>query len=445
MSAATSPAPGPDPADVPPGPDPSDASPADAPPADAPTSTAPGPSDAPPADLMRLLDRVAELSAAAPLPEPPFEHPPGEPAADWRRRVATVRAQHDAHARTRRGAVDEAARELFGTDVAGLLFGGAATPSERAEPSPVVPYGDPAGLIRTEFELPVPSDATLLRLAPGLARARARASDMPSPPRRLPVRITAPASPRAAIVRLHGGAFWMGGGTTPSVVDRVLIDALAVGCQAAVIDVDYRLAPEDPFPAAVLDVLHVLDLLRRDGLGLGIDSGIDPGPGRARGLGTDVGIDPSRIAVVGTSSGANVATVATMLEVAAEAPPLAALGLIVPSGDATTAPPPVRDHPEAWRGRQRLLRGYLGPQVAPTSPRVSPALLDTIPGMPPTFAAVARFDEIAVGGEAICRAIRSAGGEAEARVYPMTHTTATPEVEAAVIRDMVEFVAARLG
>lgn len=424
MSAATSPAPGPDPADAPQSvPQSADQTSALPTPAQASDPTSPSatagaadPVSALPDDLGRLLARTAEIMGAASLAEPPFEHPPGEPAADWRRRVAAARAAHDAHARARRAAVDTASRELFGVDVATVLFG--------ADQGGGEPLGDRASLSRTRTELPAASDASLLRLAPGLARPRARVSDVPAPPRRLGVTITAPPAPRAAIVRLHGGAFWMGGGETPAVVDGAFIDALALGCSAAVIDVDYRLAPEDPFPAAVLDVLHAVDVVRSDALGLGID--------------------PDRVAMVGTSSGANIATVAAMFQAAAGAPPLAGLALVVPSADATSAPSAVRDDPASWRSRQRLVSGYLGGRIDPSSPHVSPGLLSAIEGMPPTFAAVASFDEIAVGGEAMCRAIRAGDGEAEAREYPMTHTTATPAVEARVIRDVVAFLAARL-
>ncbi|WP_395639004.1 alpha/beta hydrolase fold domain-containing protein [Pseudolysinimonas sp.] len=360
-----------------------------------------------PADLARLLERVAGDLDGPEQAEPPFEHPAGEPPADWMRRVATVRAQHDAFAQRRRGVLAAAARELFGTDAAGLL-------------------GDPGPLSREDVELPVASDGVLLRLAPGLERPMPRSWQTPAPARPLPVRVTSPESPRAAIVRLHGGAFWMGGGVTRTVIDRVLVDLLASRCNAMVLDVDYRLAPEHPYPAAVLDTLHALDRVRADVA--------------AR------GIDPSRIALVGTSSGANVATTAAMLDAArGDVVPLAALALVVPSVDATSAAPALRDDPVAWEKRRRLVRGYLGTQVDPSDPRVSPALRAQLPGMPPTFAAIAEFDEVAVGGEALCRAIRAGGGVAESRVYPMTHTTATPAVEASVMRDLADFLRPLLG
>lgn len=360
-----------------------------------------------PPDLAALLARVAEELDGSSLPEPPFEHPPGEPPADWMRRVAAAREQHDAFAQARRGVLTRAARELFGSDVSMLL-------------------GDPGPLRHESAELPVASDGVLMQLAPGLHRPMPRSWQTPAPARPVPVRVTTPPAPAAAIVRLHGGAFWMGGGETPAVIDQDLVDALASRCNALVVDVDYRLAPENPYPAAVLDTLHALDRVRADAAARGIDI--------------------ARIALVGTSSGANVVTTAAMLDAArTDVVPIAALGLIVPSVDATTPSAPLRDDPVAWEKRQRLLRGYLGPQVDPADPRISPALRPELTGMPPTFAVVAEFDEIAVGGEALCAAIQAGGGVAQARVYPMTHTTATPEVEAAFIGDLADFLAARLA
>lgn len=359
-----------------------------------------------PPELTALLEAVHSRLDDAEPPEPPFEQPRGEPRAEWARRVAAARAAHDARARERRTAVDRAARELFGTDLAGLL-----------------PSAD--GLTRHAAELPPISDAALLRGVPSLHGAPAASIPAPVAPRPVPVHVTTPPAPRAAIVRLHGGAFWMGGGRTPGIIDRVLLDSLASACSAIVVDVDYRLAPEHPFPAAILDAVHALERVRAH-----VDR---------------LGIDPGRVALVGTSSGANIAAIAAIAEAeGTRRAPLAALGLVVPSVDATTAPPVVRDDPEAWRKRRRLLRGYLG-DVAPADPRVSPALRDELPGLPPTLAAIAEFDEVAVGGEALCRAIRRGGGDAEARVYAMTHTTATPDVEAAVVRDLAAFLSARLA
>jgi acetyl esterase len=360
-----------------------------------------------PDDLGRLIDRITAELGVVDLPEPPFEHPPGEPTADWMRRVAAVRAQHDEHARSRRAVLDRLARELFGFDAAGLL-------------------GDPGALTRRAAVLPVVSDRVLLRLAPGHPTPVPQPWQVLDHARAVPVQLTVPEQPRAAIIRLHGGAFWMGGGSTPAVIDRVLIDALASRCDAVVVDVDYRLAPEHPYPAAVLDALHALDQVRVNA--------------------DRLGVDPARIALVGTSSGANVATTAAMLDAArSDVVPIAALALVVPSVDATSAPASLRDDAVAWQKRQRMLRGYLGSGVQPSDRRISPALQTELPGMPPTFAVVAEFDEVAVGGEALCRAIRMGGGDAEARVYPMTHTTATPAVEAAYVEDLITFLAARLG
>jgi len=66
--------------------------------------------------------------------------------------------------------------------------------------------------------------------------------------RRVPVRVHAPTStiPRGVFLDIHGGGFYMGSAAASDVRNRELVDALDV----AVVSVDYRLAPEHPWPAA---------------------------------------------------------------------------------------------------------------------------------------------------------------------------------------------------
>lgn len=362
-----------------------------------------------PADLERLIATLRTRTGPSALPPIPYQRDAGEPEDHWRRRLHRARAAHDAHAIARRDAVDAVARDLFGADVSGLL----PEPGPLARWAITVPI-DPA----RELEDLVPEAAGVLPRGPGI-----RVSE---PVDRLRVQITAPLRARGGIVRLHGGGYWMGGGETAQRIDRPLIDHLAGRLGAVVFDLDYRLAPEYPFPAAVLDTLIMID--------------------RARERADEYGIDPDRIALVGTSSGAHTAVLASRLD-ALRRPghPLAALALVAPSVDASNAPPALRGDPEAWELRQRQLRGYLGSELPATDPWVSPALEPALEGMPPTFAAIAEFDEIALGGEALVHGIAEGGGTARARRYPMTHTVAAPGVEAEMIEDLADFLGERIG
>lgn len=150
---------------------------------------------------------------------------------------------------------------------------------------------------------------------------------------------------------------------------------------------------------------------------------------------------PERIALLGTSSGANTAAIAARVDaLRAPSSPLRALALVLPSMLLSDGPASLRDDPQAWQMRLNQLRGYLGDDLDPADPWISPATASAIRGVPPTFMAIATHDEVAIGGELLADAIRAGGGSVEERSYPMTHVTAPPRVEAAVIQDTTNFL-----
>lgn len=360
--------------------------------------------------LHELIEAVRADSPAVPAVQPPPEPAPGQPIAAWLAEVADARAAADARALEHRTRVDALSRSLFGTTAAELV----ATPGDELHRATVV--------------LDVPNDDALDGIP---LRSRSTALDAPSATSHpLRIVVTAPQAPTSAIIRLHGGAFWMGGGTTGDVIDKLLIDALATRLNAAVLNVDYRLAPEHPFPASICDTLQVLDAVRSGAI-------FETTPWQT--------IDPRKVAIVGTSSGANVATAAARADALRNGtPPLAALGLLVPSVLISDAPDDLRSDEAAWAVRQRQLRGYLGEQLRVESPWVSLANGPIPAGMPATFAAIAAHDEIAIGGQQLCGAINEAGSPARAVEYTMTHTIAPPEVEAAMIEDLISFLSEHL-
>ena len=349
---------------------------------------------APAGDLATLLRAVHEARGDEEVPLPSPEPHDGQSVAQWRAEVARARAMADAGALRHRALVDRASKELFGTTVAELL-------------PPVGP------LARYTIDVPVPADPQPGGNAPGGGIPAGPGARVPDPATTVRVSVTTPTDPQSVIIRLHGGAFWMAGGTAADSIDAHLIDQLAHVARAVVLNVDYRLAPEHPFPAAIVDTLTVLDAVRAGNLGLATEAA-------------------APIALVGTSSGANITTVAAMADAARRpASPLRGLGLLVPSVLLTRVP----DGEAALRVRRQQLRGYLG-DLALDEPWASPGVLPRIAGLPPTFAAIASADEVAAGGESLCAAIEAGGGEATAHIYEMTHTTATPAVEAALIGEL---------
>lgn len=345
-------------------------------------------------DLGALIAEVRRRSAPA-EPPPQLARHGGEADDAWRARVAAVRAGADERAVHHRRVVNESARTLFGRSVADLLP--APTPGLRYDHIQVAIKSLPAAAVH----LPLVEEV-----------------DTGAPP--LAIRTTSPAEPRGRVIYLHGGGFWMGGGEVSSQIDRALIDHLASAGNVEVLNLDYRLAPEHPYPASVVDVLAAIAWTQDD--------------------------SELPVGLVGVSSGANIAVVAARaLARTAGSPPLSSLGLLVPSVALSDAPPALRDDEAVWAARMELIRAYTGPSLPPADPWISPSFEPRLEGLPDTLIVLAQHDEVAMGGERLATAIRAGGTTVVSRAYPMTHTLATPDVEAAMIGEVATFVARSIG
>ncbi|MDH5750000.1 MAG: alpha/beta hydrolase, partial [Rhodospirillales bacterium] len=113
-----------------------------------------------------------------------------------------------------------------------------------------------------------------------------------------------PAAP--CVIYLHGGGFVLG--------DLESSDILAWGftaeADAVTVSVDYRLAPEHPYPAALEDTYGVLCWVHEHA--------------------AELGVDPGRIALVGDSAGGCLSTAASMLSLEQDGPPVSAQVMIYP-------------------------------------------------------------------------------------------------------------------
>ncbi len=194
---------------------------------------------------------------------------------------------------------------------------------------------------------------------------------------------------RPLLLFLHGGGFVVGDLDGHDEPCRLL-------CRHAdvhVLSVDYRLAPEHPFPAAVEDACA--------------------GWRWAYDHAADLGADPDRVAIGGDSAGANLATVAAYLAVRAGGP--------APAGQLLIYPP--TDYHSPWESRKLFADGLLltaadiewfhGHYVAadgdPHDVRHSPLRADDLSGMPPAVLVTAAFDPLRDEGEAYADALRAAG------------------------------------
>jgi acetyl esterase len=212
-----------------------------------------------------------------------------------------------------------------------------------------------------------------------------------------------PGGPHPLLVFYHGGGFTYGDLDTHDGLCRLLCQHAGVHLLA----VDYRLAPEDPFPAAVEDAFTALRWARAN---VGV-----------------LGADPSRVGVAGDSAGGNLAAVAAQLTRDEGDAPLALQVLVYPATDATT-----RRRSRDLFGEGFLLTdeqmtwfdvNYLGEERTHASdPRASPLLASDLSGLAPALVFTAAFDPLRDEGEDYAKAMQAAGTATMLRRFPgLTH------------------------
>jgi acetyl esterase len=242
---------------------------------------------------------------------------------------------------------------------------------------------------------------------------------VPTPDGDVPVRVymplgdaAGPGDPRPVLVYLHGGGWTIGSIETHDNTCR----SLANGAEVVVVSVDYRLAPEHPYPAGLDDCETALRWV--------VDNA------------GELGVDPERLAIGGDSAGGNLAAVLAQ-RLRDTGPPIRFQLLIYPATDMTMSYPSVDENAEGyfltkaamiWFGGNYLGRGAgddeggagdRGPLIEPTDPRVSPlhAPADALAGLPPTLVVTAEYDPLRDEGEAYAENLRAAGVDATATRY----------------------------
>jgi acetyl esterase len=204
---------------------------------------------------------------------------------------------------------------------------------------------------------------------------------------------------RPALVYFHGGGFVFGNLDTHDAVCR----ALAKESGAVVIAVDYRLAPEHKFPAAVDDSYAATVWVAANAQRLGINA--------------------QRIAVGGDSAGGNLATVVAMRCRDAGGPALAAQVLIYPVTDVSSFE--TGSHRELGEGYFLTRAGmewftghYLASADQKRHPEASPLLAPNLSGLPPALVITAEFDPLRDEGEAYAQRLQQAGVAVTVSRYP---------------------------
>ena len=225
------------------------------------------------------------------------------------------------------------------------------------------------------------------QLDPDLARLRAAATEralVPLPEISVedrddgpvPMRVYRPSGdPLATLMFIHGGGFVIGDLESYDYQCRLLCSKAGV----AVVSVDYRLAPEHPFPAAVEDATAALEWVREN----------ESGP----------------FVVGGDSAGGNLAAVI--------ANDVDAQLLIYPVTDMVTEHPSIEENAEGLfltRDDMEWFHGHYlgGDEELRSDPRVSPALGD-LSGKPPALIYTAQYDPLRDDGDAYAEALSAAG------------------------------------
>jgi acetyl esterase len=191
-----------------------------------------------------------------------------------------------------------------------------------------------------------------------------------------------------ALVFFHGGGWIYGSLETHDATCRFLAEE----AQVRVVAVDYRLAPEAPFPAAVDDALAAWHWIT------------DHAPG--------LGIDPDRIAVGGDSAGGNLAAVVAQQTVRAGHRSPAFQLLMYPATDFVGTGGSRERYREGFYLSQAFMdlaeENYLVGGEDRSDPRLSP-LHGDVTGVAPAYVVTAGFDPLLDEGEAYVEKLRTAG------------------------------------
>jgi acetyl esterase/lipase len=236
------------------------------------------------------------------------------------------------------------------------------------------------------------------------------------------VRIYTPAGlegTRPGLLYIHGGGFVIGDVDTFDFATKAYADQLGV----VVVSVDYRLAPEHPFPAPVEDCYAALTWMANKA--------------------SELGIDPARIGVAGESAGGGLAAGTALLARDRGGPELVFQYLGVPEIDDRLDTPSMREYVDTplWSRPKAVFswQAYLGdvePGSADVSIYAAPARVTDFSGLPPTVVTVCQFDPLRDEGIAYAQGIMRAGIPIELRHYSGTFHGSGMITEAGVTKRM---------
>jgi acetyl esterase len=229
------------------------------------------------------------------------------------------------------------------------------------------------------------------------------ALSIPSPAGSIPARVYTPTKLRTTdglapcLVFFHGGGWVIGDLDSHDVVCR----KLAHDGELIVISVDYRLAPEHKFPAAVDDAIDATKWIAGNAKSLGIDAG--------------------RLMVGGDSAGGNLAAVVALSARDGNGPAIAGQVLIYPATDFAMTHGSHREPETSILLTHSVIRWfrdhYLG-SADGSDWRASPARASTLAGLPPAYVLTAGADPLRDEGEEYAKRLKEAGVAVTYRHFP---------------------------
>ena len=233
--------------------------------------------------------------------------------------------------------------------------------------------------------------------------ARVEPLSIPSPHGAIPARVYTPTTLRAAnglapcLVFFHGGGWVIGNLDSHDVVCRQLAHEGGL----IVISVDYRLAPEHKYPAAVDDAIVATNWIAANVASLGIDA--------------------TRLSVGGDSAGGNLAAVVSLAARDGNGPAISGQMLIYPATDFSRQHPSHRE-PETSILLTHSVIGwfidhYLG-DADINDWRASPARAAKLAGLPPAYVLTAGADPLRDEGDAYAARLKDAGVPVTYRHFP---------------------------
>ena len=227
---------------------------------------------------------------------------------------------------------------------------------------------------------------------------------IPSPDGAIPARVYTPTKLRQSgglapcLVFFHGGGWVIGDLDSHDVVCR----KLAHEGELIVISVDYRLAPEHKFPAAVDDAIAATKWIADNAKPLGIDA--------------------SRLMVGGDSAGGNLAAVVSLAARDGNGPKIAGQVLIYPATDFAMKHPSHSEPETSLLLTHTVIRWfrdhYLNGLADGQDWRASPALAESFAGLPPAYVLTAGADPLRDEGNAYAARLQDAGVTVTTRTFP---------------------------